>query len=634
MIRVGLFKGAMKSTCHSLLLAFLLTLPNTVNAQSTASQTPATKKTEPPANQTTAIRNAEMVKERRTLGLSTLNSLINDVNQFRDLTLRARSQARVADTLWAFDSEQARQLFRTAWESAETADHDNVQRSREATRQKTSAAARPYRIREEVLRFVARRDRALADELLEKLTHTEKKEDATSDQGRNSMLSSLGMSEATMQRLELATGLLKQGDVQRAVQLAEPALATASAGALEFLTNLRDRNVSEADRRYTAMLANAAVNPQSDANTVSLLSSYLFTPHLIVVFGSQGAQMTIQTSTVTAPVDSSELRASFFYAATQILVRPLPQSDRDVSTAGVEGKYLLIKRLLPLFDHYAPKETTDLVRAQLEALRAIVAETVQQKDVKQVQIGITQDERNKDREQALLEQIDHARTSAERDDIYLHLALLIAERGETRARDLADKIDESELRKSLRAFIDASLVMKAISKKDSARALELARTAQLTHIQRVWVLTQAAKLILKADGNKSLSLFDDALAEARRIDGSDPDRPRALLAVANGLLVSDPSRARQVVVEAIRAANSADGFTGEDGQLNISFRGRGLASIQDQSVPDFDVAGIFQLIAADDYYGAIELARGFQAEATRVTATLAVCRSVLAPNTK
>lgn len=616
----------MKSICNLLIL--FLTVSYSVNAQSTAPEKPPTKK--PPANQATAV--ADPQKERRTLALSTLNSLIADVSQFRDLTLRSRSQARVADALWAFDTEQAKRLFRRAWDSAESADHDNLQRSRSPTRQKTQAPASAYQIREEVLRFIARRDRVLADELLEKLRDEGKT--GTTDPVRNSILRSWGMSEATLQRLELASKLLKEGDLQRAVQIAEPALATPSAGAIEFLTVLRERNASEADRRYAAMLANAPVNPQSDANTVSLLSSYLFTPHLIVVFNPQGAQMIIQTATVTAPVDSSELRARFFHAATQILIRPMPQPDQDVSTAGVDGKYLLIKRLLPLFDRYATKETTDAIRAQFEALGAIVAETVREKDVKKTQIGITQDDGRKEREQALLDQIDHARTSAERDDFYVQLALMIAEKGETRARDFADKIDESELRKSVRAFIDASLVIKSITKNDATRALELARTSELTHILRVWVLTQAAKLILKDNRDKALRLLEEALAEARRIDGSDPDRPRALIAVANGLMTPDSSRALQVVAEAIRAANAVDGFTGEDGQLKISFRGRGLASIQDQPVPEFDVAGIFELIAADDYYGAIELARGFQAEAPRVTATLAVSRSVLAANKK
>jgi hypothetical protein len=612
------------------LLILFLTVTCTVNAQSTASEKPATKK--PPANQATAVANAEMLKERRTLALSTLNSLIADVSQFRDLTLRSRSQARVADALWAFDTEQGKRLFRSAWDSAETADHDNVQRSQSPTRQKTHAPASAYQVREEVLRFIARRDRALADELLEKLRDEGKK--GTTDPTRNSILRSWGMSEATLQRLELALKLLKEGDLQRAIQIAEPALATPSASAVEFLTVLRERNASEADRRYAAMLANAPFNPQSDANTVSLLSSYLFTPHLIVVFNPQGAQMIIQTATVTAPVDSSALRASFFNAATQILIRPMPQPDQDVSTAGVDGKYLLIKRLLPLFDRYAPKQTTDAIRAQFEALGAIVSETVREKDVNKIQIGITQDDGRKEREQTLLDQIDHARTSAERDDLYVQLALLIAEKGETRARDFADKIDESELRKSLRAFIDASLVIKSINKNDATRALELARTAELPHILRVWVLTQAAKLVVKENRDKALRLLEEALAEARRIDGSDPDRPRALIAVAYGLMTPDASRALQVVAEAIRAANGADGFTGEDGQLKISFRGRGLASIQDHAVPEFDVAGIFELIAADDYYGAIELARGFQAEAPRVTAILAVSRSVLAANKK
>jgi hypothetical protein len=46
-------------------------------------------------------------------------------------------------------------------------------------------------------------------------------------------------------------------------------------------------------------------------------------------------------------------------------------------------------------------------------------------------------------------------------------------------------------------------------------------------------------------------------------------------------------------------------------------------------VPDFDVAGIFSSLAADDYDRAVQLARGFQGAAPRATATIAIARSVL-----
>jgi len=38
------------------------------------------------------------------------------------------------------------------------------------------------------------------------------------------------------------------------------------------------------------------------------------------------------------------------------------------------------------------------------------------------------------------------------------------------------------------------------------------------------VLSQAAKLIAKTDSEKALQLLDEALLEARRIEGIDPDR--------------------------------------------------------------------------------------------------------------
>ena len=76
----------------------------------------------------------------------------------------------------------------------------------------------------------------------------------------------------------------------------------------------------------------------------------------------------------------------------------------------------------------------------------------------------------------------------------------------------------------------------AINKKDAERALELARTGELTHLHKSWLLAQAAKLVGKTDRDRALGLIDDAASEARRIEVSDPDSPRAFFGVANALL--------------------------------------------------------------------------------------------------
>jgi hypothetical protein len=173
------------------------------------------------------------------------------------------------------------------------------------------------------------------------------------------------------------------------------------------------------------------------------------------------------------------------------------------------------------------------------------------------------------------------------------------------------------------------LATSAIKKKKPETALELARIGEFTHIQRVWILTQAAKLLAKTDRDKALSLLEDATDEARRIEGVDLDRPHGLLAVANALRLVDSSRVWDAMFDAVKAANSTQGFTGEDAVLTLTVTNKTQILTRPDAVPDFDVKGIFGALANDDFDRAVQLARGFQGEASRANATIAIARSVL-----
>jgi hypothetical protein len=48
------------------------------------------------------------------------------------------------------------------------------------------------------------------------------------------------------------------------------------------------------------------------------------------------------------------------------------------------------------------------------------------------------------------------------------------------------------------------------------------------------------------------------------------------------------------VYDAVKASNSAEGFTGEDGVLRITLLTKTMSSIRSSSVADFDVAGVFR----------------------------------------
>ncbi len=571
-----------------------------------------------------------ILRERRANAQSLLISLASDADRYNDSKLRARTLARIAFALWDADAERARAMFRKAWDAAESVDQEAQRKLQEEIKEQQAkkgsyAVTNPPSIRGEVLRLVARRDRKLGEELLARL-NTEKQQEAADavDRLRNFRAGS----EAASQRLNLARQLL-DADVERALQFADPVLGNINQESLDFLSYLRDKDAAAADQRYAALLALADSNLQSDANTVSLLSSYLFTPHTFVTFDNNGSSVSSTSRNNGPAAVPPQLRDAFFRTAANILLRPLPPPGQDQSSSGVQGKYLMLKRLLPLFDQYASHDMAEAVRTQMEALTNLVSEDARQRDDNPLREGIRPQQSNEDREKSLLNRVDRAKTAEERDQLYLELARMFTDSEDNRARDYVSKIEDSEFRQKARAYIDASLVMNAVGKKNADRVIELVRTGELTHFQKSWGLSQAARLLGKTDRDRALSILDESNDEARRIDTSDPDRPRALIAVVSAMLTIDRQKAWEGIADVLKAANSAEGFTGEDGAMRISLVTKNNASTRSSSNGEFNIDPLFTELANDDFEKSIELARLFEREAPRAAATIAIARTVL-----
>ena len=617
----------------------ILALCLLVSAVVAHSQTADTKPAPTAKTAKTAVSPEEELaqKERRSKARALLVALSSDARTFHDETLRARSLARIADALWQVDPEQGRLMFRKAWEAAEVADVESDKKMQEEIRiQKTRtgggyAINTPPNVRREVLRLAARHDRALGEEFLEKL-RIQKVEAATSATERPNPNR---LTEAMSQRLSVARELLLNGDMERALQFAEPALALVTMESMSFLTQVREKNATVADARYAALLASSTNNPQADANTVSLLSSYIFTPNLYMLFSGTGTSSSQSSSTIVPAQVAPELRNAFFQTAAAILLRPLPAPGQpDQSSSGLDGKYLVIKRLLPFFEQSAPPAMVESLRGHMSALSTIISDGARRYDEDQLNRGLRAEKPAADREQALLDRLDRAKTSAERDSIYIQLVYFFSRTGDLRAREFASKIEDTEVRKQLQAFTDASLSIYFVEKKMTDQALEMAHKGDLTPIQKAWVLTQTAKLLAKTDKDKAAEVVDEAATEARRIDVSDPNLPRALVGVANALKQIDPVRMWDATFDAVKAANAAEGFTGEDGELVLKFQSKGQSSVYQNDVADFDLEGIFKDLALLDYDRAVELARGFQGEGPRAVATIAIARAILEPKKK
>ncbi|HAF22906.1 MAG TPA: hypothetical protein DCK93_08320 [Blastocatellia bacterium] len=623
---------------------FLLTLPLAIRAQESSDKAVSKPQaTASPAkaaakNKATSAAAKAKIDQQKALALSLLLSLANDARNFPDQRLRARTLSRIADALWNADPDQARTLFRKAWDAAEVADQESARRLEEERQRQQAATggfalATPPDLRSEVLRLAAKRDRALGEEFLDKLKEARTRE--ATDASSPARPEPLDTPAAIKQRLRLANQLLDT-DVERALQFADPALGTITMEGLNFLSFLRDKNPAAADQRYARMLTIAETDLKADANTISLLSSYLFTPHFFITIEPGGGQQMSQMNERTpAPEVTPELRNAFFRAAALVLLRPSPAREQDRSTSGLQGKYVVIKRLMPLFEQYAAKETVDQLRSEM----AVLGQGADQRDMRDeddnslIQRGIAPDREPEDVEKAL-DRIDRAKTSAERDAIYLQLAIKTAQKGDLRARDFTEKIDDSELRKEARPYVDMTLAMSAVEKKDTEKALTLAGKGELTHIQRVWLLTQVAKTLPPADREKALEIIAEAAVEAQRIDVSDPDRPRSLVAVANAFLATDRGRAWETMLEVAKASNSAEGFNGEDGGLEIRLQTKSISALRGSTVDDFNLPGVFRTLSQENATQAIELARSFDGEAPRATALISIARTLLSEKTK
>ncbi len=99
--------------------------------------------------------------------------------------------------------------------------------------------------------------------------------------------------------------------------------------------------------------------------------------------------------------------------------------------------------------------------------------------------------------------------------------------------------------------------------------------------------------------------------------------------MATGLTQADRVRAWETISEAVKTANSAEGFTGDDSRVGAQLQTKSMTVVTSATAEDFNLLGAFRALARDDFLRSVEMAKSFTAEAPRATATLAVARSVL-----
>ena len=611
-------------------------------ASSAAARQSAQQPKKTPARKPAAAAEADpMAEVRRASAVSLVTSLAEEARTYRDSALGARVQARAADALWETDRERARALFRRAWDAAEAADREGVKVNDDDRRSRPAGYSS---VRREVVGLAARRDRALGEEFLSKLDEARKAEDSDSPasppaagpQPAGERFNPDDPPAPMAQRLSLAQQLLEDGDAERALQFAAPALYPVNTYGMVFLNTLREKNAPVADENFLSLVARAATDPAADANTVSLLGSYVFTPFLYVTVRPDGASHTRRRRENNSPPADfpPALRSAFLGASAQILLRPLPPPDQDRTTSGRIGAYVVTTRLLPLFERYAPDRAAAL-RARQSLLAQDTPEENRRPDDQLLTRGIAPEDPGRDRVQEALDRLGGAKSSGERDLIYFRAAMSALERDPERARELAEKIEDADTRAQLLAFMAFQRVQEAVRAKKADEALRLAHGDPLTPVQKIWGMTEAARLLAKSEPGRAAEALDEAAAEARRMGEDSDERVRALVAIATQMAALDRTRVWELTNDVVKSVNALPDFSGEGATMTMRVKFKdGGAMTQNIDVASFDLTGLFDTLAREDFDRASSLARSLKGESPRSVASLAVARSVLSKGGK
>lgn len=601
----------------------------TASAQSSGSkQTTVSKHRDVEAGSSIESDAARLQEARVAFAIQVVSFLADEARLYKDESLSVRFQARAADILWSADRERARALFVRAWDTAQIVDKEGQRRNKEererflSKRGGTGFIPAPPNLRAEVLRLAYVHEPTLAESFLVKMEEDDLREEQNAATARR--WDPTEPPATIARRLQLARQLLESGDTEKAIRVAQAGLNRVTAQGVIFLVLLRQKNAGFADQIFNSLLDRSSDDPAADATSVSLLSTYVFTPSVFVTSTRNGLLMNPWTEELPPPQLSPELRAKFFSVASQILLRPLDPAALEQTSAGLAGTYFTIKRLLTLFEQNDASMALAL-QSRLNTLAPGSEDLIPVSQRGFVNAGFKSNQQKEDDPEDALSRLDGAGTK-QRNHLYAMAARGAAMKNDPRAREFAAKIEDTDLKKNVSTFVDFILVSKALEAKHFEKALQLARTGELSHLQRAWAYSEIAALLKSSAPDDSMTLILEAGREAERIEVTSPECAEAWVAVARRAVEIDPTGKWYKALEAIKAVNRASDYTGEESEISVGFQSQNNIIKMQVAAPTISLSALVARLAEDDIYRAVATAKNVTSESPRALAILAGAR--------
>lgn len=481
-----------------------------------------------------------------------------------------------ADLLWDETPGQCTEWLRKAWALI-----DQVSGSPKDEKLKDFfTRSEQSDLRTVVLSVAWKHDSELAEKLLKQLSQKtpEEKKDRGAFDDRTAR------SEQLLQMAQQAV----ESSPELAFTLAEQSLADGISYTLQnVLTSLRKKNVDLANRLFDSALARFS-SREPDPSEAQVLAGYLFQSGITFSANSSGQTIFVMNpaqQNLPAVAASEPQRAkSFLTAVYEVLLA------RPVALNSPEGKQraqqilVLGNRVVRRYDTFAPEQAQPArgFLAQLQRQLSpdgeagTLAETTRPTPAGgETTKPLTREELYEKRISELEESAAKENNAAFRNVAYVQAALAPKPEDYVRAKRIAGKIDDDDLRADAVSFVLYRAALFFIDKAEIEKAIDIAPTISDVSRRAVVKIAIAQRLlavktektepgVLRLEQQRAFDLLTDLERDLKKLEPS-VTVAKILLARTAVLAKLDPAQALVALNQAVQMINKLDSFDLRDG---------------------------------------------------------------------
>lgn len=465
----------------------------------------------------------------RTVGIRLVESFVERASSFENLQFKTILMARLANLLWSFDREFAKNTFIKAIDILDVNKGTDVEKNKMVSS-----------LRRQVVSLLAQHDPDLASKYA-----------AGNDPVETKPLTANESIRAALDQVNK--------DPNAALQYANQSLQTGiSSGLAYFLKELRQKNKPAADSLFLKVLDRVNQQTLIDGNQFLLLGTYLFTSPRLRAEGSPGGDLNTMAQigvgnlivydiTEDRPNISPGLIRAYLSTANQLIMRASQSPDEKQKRLYHAIGYLL----LPKAEKYAP-ELSPALQSGMQQLAGQLPPDATSEDVYR--------NFSKDTPKSLDEQlanIEKMPGDERRDARYLLLVYRFWQQGNIEnARRVASKISSLEVSSKLKTLIDfaeAGKVLKSGDKDSYAVEKIISKIPLGVESSLLW-LALARATSKTADKDRFSFFISQSLNSVWKVN--DNRRAFLLLSIVGQLAPTDPSYAKQILSEAVNNLNA------------------------------------------------------------------------------